>query len=135
MLRINRIEDYAICGLGQRAQDVGRVRTAAAPADATGVPVPTVSKLLKQMAGAALVNARRGAKGGYSLDRPAAEITVTEIIQALEGPIALTARSEEHTSELQSLMRTSYAVFCLKKKYTETRRTHHITTDTKEHHV
>src|SRR3546814_6488592 len=116
------------------AQDVGRVRTAAALADATGVPVPTVSKLLKQMAGAALVNARRGAKGGYSLDRPAAEITVTEIIQALEGPIALTAcvagaedsceverccpRSEEHTSELQSLMRISYAVFCLKNKNT-----------------
>src|SRR3546814_1953500 len=43
------------------------------------------------MAGAALVNARRGAKGGYSLDRRAAEVTVTEIIQALEGPIALTA--------------------------------------------
>src|SRR3546814_463525 len=91
MLRLNRMTDYAIVVLGQMAQDVGRVRTAAALADATGVPVPTVSKLLKQMAGAALVNARRGAKGGYSLDRPAAEITVTEIIQALEGPIALTA--------------------------------------------
>lgn len=91
MLRLNRMTDYAIVVLGQMAQDVGRVRTAAALADATGVPVPTVSKLLKQMAGAALINAHRGAKGGYSLDRPAAGVTVTEIIQALEGPIALTA--------------------------------------------
>lgn len=91
MLRLNRMTDYAIVVLGQMAQDVGRVRTAAALADASGVPVPTVSKLLKQMAGASLVNAHRGAKGGYSLDRPAAVLTVTEIIQALEGPIALTA--------------------------------------------
>ncbi len=91
MLRLNRMTDYAIVVLGQMAQDVGRVRTAAALADATGVPVPTVSKLLKQMAGAALVSAHRGAKGGYSLDRAAVGITVAEIIQALEGPIALTA--------------------------------------------
>jgi len=91
MLRLNRMTDYAIVVLGQMAQDVGRVRTAAALAESTGVPVPTVSKLLKQMSGAALVNAHRGAKGGYSLDRPAAAVTVTDIIQALEGPIALTA--------------------------------------------
>lgn len=91
MLRLNRMTDYAIVVLGQMAQDVGRVRTAAALADSTGVPVPTVSKLLKQMSGAGLVSAHRGAKGGYSLDRHAAAVTVTEIIQALEGPIALTA--------------------------------------------
>jgi len=91
MLRLNRMTDYGIVVLGQMAQDVGRVRTAAALAEASGVPVPTVSKLLKQMTAASLITARRGAKGGYSLDRPAAAVTVTEIIQALEGPIALTA--------------------------------------------
>ena len=91
MLRLNRMTDYGIVVLGQMAQDVGRVRTAAALAEASGVPVPTVSKLLKQMTAASLITARRGAKGGYALDRPAAEVTVTEIIQALEGPIALTA--------------------------------------------
>lgn len=91
MLRLNRMTDYGIVVLGQMAQDAGRVRTAAALADATGMPVPTVSKLLKQMAAASLVSAHRGAKGGYSLDRAAAAVTVTEIIQALEGPIALTA--------------------------------------------
>lgn len=91
MIRLNRMTDYAIVILGQMAQDVGRVRTAAALAEATGVPVPTVSKILKIMGGAALVTPHRGAKGGYSLDRNASEVTVTDIVQALEGPIALTA--------------------------------------------
>lgn len=91
MLRLNRMTDYAIVILGQMAQDVGRVRTAAALSEATGVPLPTVSKLLKTMASTALVTAHRGAKGGYSLDRPAAAVTVTDIVQTLEGPIALTA--------------------------------------------
>jgi FeS assembly SUF system regulator len=91
MIRLNRMTDYAIVILGQMAQDVGRVRTAAALAEATGVPVPTVSKILKIMGSASLVTPHRGAKGGYSLDRDAAEVTVTDIVQALEGPIALTA--------------------------------------------
>jgi len=91
MLRLNRMTDYAIVVLGQMAQDCGRVRTAAALAEASGVPVPTVSKRLKQLSASTLVSAHRGAKGGYSLDRPAAAVTVTEIVQALEGPIALTA--------------------------------------------
>lgn len=83
--------DYAIVILGHMAQDVGRVRTSAALSEATSVPLPSVSKVLKIMAHASLVTAHRGAKGGYSLDRAASNVTMTEIIQALEGPIALTA--------------------------------------------
>ncbi|SDG00852.1 MULTISPECIES: SUF system Fe-S cluster assembly regulator [Thalassobaculum] len=91
MLRLNRMTDYAIVILGHMAHDVGRVRTAAALSESTGVPVPSVSKILKIMTHASLITAHRGAKGGYSLDRPAAAVSMTEIIQALEGPIALTA--------------------------------------------
>lgn len=91
MLRLNRMTDYAIVVLGQMSQDIGRVRTAAALSEATGVPLPSVAKILKTLAGASLVTAHRGAKGGYSLDRPADQVTVTDIVQALEGPIALTA--------------------------------------------
>lgn len=83
--------DYAIVILGHMAQDIGRVRTSAALSDSTGVPLPSVAKILKIMTHAALITAHRGAKGGYSLDRPAHAVTMTEIIQALEGPIALTA--------------------------------------------
>ena len=91
MIRLNRLTDYAFVILGQMSQDLGRVRTAGALAEATGVPVPTVSKILKTMGSARLVTPHRGAKGGYSLDVPASDVTVTEIVQALEGPIALTA--------------------------------------------
>ncbi len=91
MLRLNRMTDYAIVILGHMAQDVGRVRTSAALSEAASVPLPSVSKILKILAGASMVTAHRGAKGGYSLDRPAAQVTMTQIIQALEGPIALTA--------------------------------------------
>lgn len=91
MLRLNKMTDYAVVLLGRMSQERGRVRTAAALADATGVPVPTVSKLLKLLAGTTLVTAHRGAKGGYSLDRSAEEVSVAEIIEALDGPIALTA--------------------------------------------
>jgi FeS assembly SUF system regulator len=91
MLRLNRMTDYAIVILGHMAQEVGRVRTAAALSEATSVPLPSVAKILKMVTGAGLVTAHRGAKGGYSLDRPASEVTMTQVIQALEGPIALTA--------------------------------------------
>lgn len=56
----------------------------------TGVPLPTVSKLLKSMARSGLLEAHRGVKGGYSLSRTPSEIKVTEIINALEGPISIT---------------------------------------------
>lgn len=91
MLRLNKMTDYAVVLLGRMAREPRCVRTAASLAEATGVPVPTVSKLLKALAGTRLVTAHRGAKGGYSLDRPASEVSVADIIEALDGPIALTA--------------------------------------------
>jgi FeS assembly SUF system regulator len=83
--------DYAVVVLDRMAQSPGLVQTASQIADGSAIPLPTVSKLLKQMAGAALITSHRGANGGYSLDRAAAEISVAEIVEALDGPIALTA--------------------------------------------
>lgn len=54
------------------------------------VAAPTVSKVLKRLVREGLVTSYRGAKGGYSLARPPAQITMVEIIDALEGPVALT---------------------------------------------
>ena len=56
----------------------------------TGLPVPTVSKVMKKLAQSGLVDSQRGAKGGYALTRAADDIPVTEIIAAVDGPIALT---------------------------------------------
>ncbi len=91
MLRLNRMTDYAVVALGRLSRTPGAVRTAAQVAEGAAIPAPTVAKLLRRMAGAGLVTSHRGANGGYSLDRPAREVRVAEIVEALDGPIALTA--------------------------------------------
>ncbi|HUC62443.1 MAG TPA: SUF system Fe-S cluster assembly regulator [Alphaproteobacteria bacterium] len=90
MIRLNRLTDYAIVVLSQMGRD-GRMRTAPQLAQETGVPLPTVSKLLKTLAIDGLIVSHRGASGGYVLARPPEAITVTQIVSSLEGPIALTA--------------------------------------------
>lgn len=91
MFRLNRLTDYAVVVMSQMAQRGKEVSTAPQIAQGSGVPLPTVSKLLNALARGDLVTSHRGASGGYSLSRPADRVTVAEIIQALEGPIALTA--------------------------------------------
>ena len=91
MFRLNRLTDYGIVLLSLMAHDEGRVITAGRLAKRAGVPLPTVAKLLKMLSAAGVINSHRGPGGGYSLDRPAAAVSVAEIIQSLEGPIALTA--------------------------------------------
>ena len=91
MFRLNRLTDYAVVVMAQMAQGRDEMRTAPRISQDTGVPQPTVAKLLNALARENLVSSQRGAAGGYALNRPAEEITVAEIIQALEGPIALTA--------------------------------------------
>lgn len=90
MLRISRMTDYAVVVLVQLGRGP-EVQTASGLAALTGVPEPTVAKLLKLLAGAGLVTSLRGARGGYRLTRPLGAISIAEVIAALEGPIALTA--------------------------------------------
>ncbi len=91
MLKLNRMTDYAVVVLGRMAQNPGVTQTASSLAQRTAIPLPTVAKLLKQMAGTTLIQSHRGTGGGYSLDRAATQVRVSEIVEALEGPIALTA--------------------------------------------
>lgn len=91
MFRLNRLTDYGVVVLAQMAQRQAGVHTAPQLSEATGVPLPTVAKILNCLARENLVNSQRGAAGGYVLERSAADISVAEIVQALEGPIALTA--------------------------------------------
>jgi len=90
MLRISRLTDYATVILAALAGAPGRVQTAAALAAQTHIAAPTVSKLLKQLQRAALVTSTRGLHGGYQLARPATQISAAAILDALEGPMALT---------------------------------------------
>lgn len=91
MFKLNRLTDYAVVVMSQMARRPDQMRTAPQIAQDTAVPLPTVAKLLNALANGDLIISRRGASGGYTLVRPAEAITVAEIIQALEGPIALTA--------------------------------------------
>ncbi len=90
MLRISRLTDYATVILAALAEDPARVQTAAALAERTRIASPTVSKLLKQLHHAGLVSSTRGLRGGYRLARPPAQISAAAILDALEGPLALT---------------------------------------------
>ncbi len=96
MLRISRLTDYATVLLAALAEDPARVQTAAALAEHTHLPVPTVSKLLKQLHRAALVQSTRGLHGGYQLALPATQISAAAILDALEGPVALTDCAAGH---------------------------------------
>ncbi len=91
MFKLNRLTDYGVVVLTQMSGNPDDLRTAPQIAHATGVPLPTVAKLLNALAHERLITSHRGAAGGYTLNRPAEAISVAEIVQALEGPIALTA--------------------------------------------
>ena len=96
MLRISRLTDYATVLLAALAGEPGRVQTATALAEQTHVAAPTVSKLLKQLQRAGLVTSTRGLHGGYQLSRPATQISAAAILDALEGPVALTDCAAGH---------------------------------------
>lgn len=96
MLRISKLTDYATVILAAIAVEPKLVHTAAALAEQTRIAAPTVSKLLKQLQRAGLVVSTRGLHGGYQLARPASQISAAAILDALEGPVALTDCSAGH---------------------------------------
>jgi FeS assembly SUF system regulator len=96
MLRISKLTDYATVILAALAMEPDQVRTATALAEQTRIAAPTVSKLLKQLQRAGLVTSTRGLHGGYQLAKPATQISAAAILDALEGPLALTDCSVGH---------------------------------------
>jgi len=95
MLRLSKLTDYAVVVLlrldnGDRAAP-DCVQTSPGLSAGTGVPEPTVAKVLKALASAGLVASTRGARGGYRLMRPLHAVSVADVITAVDGPIALAA--------------------------------------------
>jgi FeS assembly SUF system regulator len=97
MLRISRIADYGVV-LGTRLATVphDEVRSVRDLARETGIPQPTVSKILKLLSRGGIADSTRGAHGGYRLAKRPEEITVAAIITALEGPIGVTECGDTH---------------------------------------
>ena len=98
MIRLGKLTDYGLvlmtCIARSRTQD-GNLHTARDLAKVSKLPLPTVSKVLKELLRSGLLASHRGIKGGYSLARDAHEISLAEIVTALEGPIALTECSTD----------------------------------------
>ena len=90
MIKLGRLTDYAVTLLTQMVSGREGVWAASDLAEKTGLPMPTVSKVLKQLAKAGVVETKRGASGGYRLAREASAISVAMIVEAMDGPIALT---------------------------------------------
>lgn len=91
MIRITKMADYGVAILSCFVLEARNgILTAAEAAQWTRLPAPMVSKILKALARAGLVESRRGARGGYSLARPLDSISAADVIAALDGPIAIT---------------------------------------------
>jgi FeS assembly SUF system regulator len=95
MLRITKLTDYAIVVLSHLAGQQSGPCTSRGVAGATGLPQPSVSKILKSLARAGVVRSERGVQGGYRLARAPGSVCVADIIDAVEGPISLTECTTE----------------------------------------
>ena len=95
-MRLSSMADYAVVTMSAAARHCGMVRVSAAQlAEETGLPAATVQKLVSKLSAAGLLRASRGAGGGLKLARPAAAISLADIVEAVEGPIALTSCVEQ----------------------------------------
>ena len=90
MLRLNRMTDYAILVLGALARRHGETLASGHLAQVTELAQPTVAKVLKMLLAAELVETQRGVRGGYRLMKILGQISLVDIVEAMEGPIAVT---------------------------------------------
>ena len=90
MIRLTNLADYAVVIMSVFAQHTDARFNAADMAEKTGVPQATVAKLLSALAKSKLLTSHRGVSGGFTLSKPADDITMADIIEAVDGPIALT---------------------------------------------
>ncbi len=96
-MRLSNLADYAVVTMCAAARHCGGGRVSAGELAAeTGLPAPTVQKVVTKLTAAGLLRSVRGAGGGLQLARPAAAISVADIVEAVEGPIALTACIDGH---------------------------------------
>ena len=95
-MRLSSMADYAVVTMSAAARHCGFAQVNAAQLAAeTGLPAPTVQKLVSKLTAAGLLRTARGVGGGLKLARPAAAISLADIIEAVEGPIALTPCVEQ----------------------------------------
>src|SRR5678810_713962 len=102
MIKLGKLTDYAVVVMAQLAKDAGTLHSAAQLSAKTGVPEPTVAKVLKQLAKSELIESARGAAGGYRMVKGADEISAADIITAMDGPIAIASCVEGVETQCKS---------------------------------
>ncbi|GGO94464.1 SUF system Fe-S cluster assembly regulator [Stakelama pacifica] len=92
-MRLSSLADYAVVMMAAAARHCGASGrlNATLIAQETALPLPTVQKLVSKLSSAGLIESTRGTGGGFRLTRPPAAINLADIVEAIEGPIALTA--------------------------------------------
>ncbi|MFC4293031.1 SUF system Fe-S cluster assembly regulator [Sphingorhabdus arenilitoris] len=105
-MRLSNMADYAVVTMSAAARHCGGARSSASElAEETGIALPTTQKLVSILSRAGLLRSSRGSGGGIQLARPAAAISLADIIEAVEGPIAMTAcvDGNKHDCAIESL--------------------------------
>ena len=93
-MRLSHLADYAVVLMTAAARrETGARLSATALSEETGLPLPTTQKLMGQLASSGLLDSHRGAGGGFALSRPPEDISLADIVEAVEGPIAMSACS------------------------------------------
>jgi FeS assembly SUF system regulator len=90
MLKISKLADYAIIVVSFMAHKSQQILNAKQIAGDIHISLPTVSKVLKLLGAAQIVTSHRGTGGGYQLAHPANQITIAQIVAAIEGTLAMT---------------------------------------------
>ena len=90
MIRLSRLSDYAVSLMTHIAHEADEIHNAHDLAEKAHLPAPTVSKILATLAREDLLESVRGRQGGYRLSQESSDISVEDIIAAVDGPIALT---------------------------------------------
>ncbi len=110
MIRLSKLADYGVVLMTRMASRPEGVHNTVDLSLLTGLPTPTVSKVLAKLGRQGLLRSVRGAKGGYKLAQSPENISIADIISAIEGPIALT-QCMEHTlgcCDIEPLCPTRY---------------------------
>ena len=96
MLRLSKKADYALMAMKHLALRADATSTSAREiAEAYDIPVELMAKVLQRLARRGLLVSQQGTRGGYALSRPAVQISVADVIQAVDGPLAVTACSTD----------------------------------------
>lgn len=95
MIKISKMADYGVLTMSHMARQPHALYTAGQLAETTDLNLPTVTKVLKALSRSGVLVSSRGVGGGYALARAATCITLADIVEAIDGPVKLTACAHE----------------------------------------